>query len=270
MKEAVLWTLFWIGVSLSFNLLIYFTKGPQAGLEFFTGYALEKMLSIDNIFIFILVFSLFKVPREYQHRVLYLGMAGTVILRMVFIFAGVALLSSFSWVIYLFGLFLIGMAIYLFMQERIDLDLKHNPLLCFVRRHVPLSHKYHGKRFLVKEKGKWLFTPLLLAVIVIEFFDFFYALESIPVIFAVTQDPFIIYTSNVFALLGLKSLYFVMAHFMYRFHFLRYGLAFTLAFVGAKILLDPIYPISDWMVLSVIALSFVVCTVLSVTLKKGR
>ena len=269
MKEALLWTLFWIVVSLGFNLLIYFTRGPEAGLEFFTGYVLEKMLSLDNLFIFILVFSLFRVPRKYQHRVLYLGMAGTLIFRLGFIFGGTALLQAFSSLIYLFGLFLVVMGIYLFRQERIDLDLKQSSFLRFLRRHLPFTHKYHENHFFVKVRGKWLFTPLLLAVIAIEFFDLFYALESIPVIFAVTQDPFIIYTSNIFALLGLKSLYFVMAHFMYRFHFMRYGLATTLAFVGAKILFQPIYALSDWVVLSVIVLIFVACTLLSVSLKKG-
>lgn len=268
MKKALFWTLFWIAVSLGFNLVIYFTRGPEAGLEFFTGYALEKMISLDNLFIFILVFSLFNVPREYQHRVLYLGMAGTLLLRMGFIIGGAALLSKFSWAIYLFGLFLIGMAIYLFRQERIGLDLKKSPFLRFLRRHLPLTDRYHGNRFFVNVKGQWLFTPLLLAVIVIEFFDIFYAVQSIPIIFAVTQDPFIIYTSNIFALLGLKSLYFVMAHFMYRFHFLRYGLAFTLGFVGVKILIEPWYALSDWVVLTVIVLAFVTCMILSVSTKK--
>ncbi len=263
MKEALFWSLFWITVSVCFGLFLTWTRGSSAGIQFFTGYALEKLLSFDMVFIFVLVFALFNIPKEFHHRVLYLGMIGALLTRMGFVFAGVALVQRFSWLLTLFALFVLVVAALLFTQERRNVDLKRSWLIKWIRRLLPVARRTHGGAWVAKESGRWVGTTLLLAVITIEFFDLFYALESIPVIYAVTKDPFVIYTSNIFALLGLKSLYFVMANYAYRFHFMRYGLSLVLAFVGIKILVDPFLNIPEWTLLLVVFFAFGGCALLS-------
>jgi tellurite resistance protein TerC len=236
-REALIWSAVWVGLALAFNALLYFWRGPDAALEFFTGYLIEKSLSVDNIFVFVLIFSFFKVPQQYQHRVLFWGILGALLLRAIFIAAGSALLEQFHWVIYVFGAFLIFTGIRMALQKEHGMDVDRNPAVRLFRRLFPVTAEYHGARFFVRESGRRAATPLLLALVVVEFTDLVFAVDSIPAIFAVTRDPFIVYTSNVFAILGLRALYFALAGVVDRFHYLKIGLALVLVLVGVKMLL---------------------------------
>jgi tellurite resistance protein TerC len=242
-REALLWTAVWITVALLFNLGVYSWFGPERGLEFLTGYLIEKALSVDNIFIFLVIFSYFAVPAALQHRVLFWGILGAMVLRGVFILLGTALLQKFHWVIYLFGAFLIFTGIKLLLQKASEVQPERNPLFRLFRRAVPAVADYHGSHFTVVEDGKRYATPLLLVLVGVEVTDIAFAVDSIPAIFAITMDPFIVYTSNIFAILGLRALYFVLAGVMGRFYYLNVGLAFILAFVGVKMLLTDIYKV---------------------------
>lgn len=236
-KEALTWSGVWVTLALAFNVILWVTMGPQAGLEFFTGYLIEKSLSVDNIFVFVLVFSAFRIPALYQHRVLFWGVLGALLLRGAFIAAGAALLTRFHWVIYLFGVLLAvtGLKMLFFKSEAEDPA--QSPFVRLTRRWVPVTDSLHGERFSTREGGIWRATPLLLALLAIEAADLVFALDSIPAIFAVTRDPFIVYTSNVFAILGLRSLYFALSGVVDRLAGLKTGLALVLMFVGGKMLL---------------------------------
>jgi tellurite resistance protein TerC len=242
-REALVWTAVWITLALGFNVGVYFWFGAQRAFEFLTGYVIEKALSVDNIFVFLVVFSAFAVPATLQHRVLFWGILGALVMRAIFIVLGAALLQRFHWVIYIFGAFLVFTGIKLLRQRSEEVHPERNLLFRLFRRCVPAVHDYRGGHFVVVEAGRRYATPLLLVLVAIEATDLVFAVDSIPAIFAVTQDPFIVYTSNIFAILGLRALYFALAGMMGKFHYLKVGLAFVLVFVGVKMLLAGVYHI---------------------------
>ncbi|MCA9837036.1 MAG: TerC family protein [Trueperaceae bacterium] len=254
-KEAGITSLIWISLALLFNGGIFYFMGQQKGLEFLTGYLIEYSLSVDNIFVFVLIFSAFAVPSQYQHRVLFWGILTALILRGSLIGLGAVLISEFQWILLIFGAFLVFAGIRMLRNDDEEIDLENNRVLKLIRRFVPLTDKYHGQKFFIKELGKRMATPLFMVLLLVEVTDVMFALDSIPAIFAITQDPFIVYTSNVFAILGLRSLYFLLAGIIGQFVFLRYGLAVVLSFVGLKLLLVEIYHIPTLLSLAVIVLS---------------
>ena len=251
-KEASIWSIVWIALAMIFNLGIYFTWGPEKALEFLTGYVIEKSLSVDNLFVFLMIFQYFNTPSEYQHRVLFWGILGALILRAIFIAAGAALLSNFHWMIYVFGGFLVVTGIKMFRQGDEKIEPEKNPVVRLFERFVPIIKKYEGQKFFVRCDGKLHATLLMLVLVVVETTDVIFAVDSIPAIFAITQDPFIVYTSNVFAILGLRALYFMLAGVMEMFVYLKVALAFVLCFVGVKMMLVDIYKIPIGVSLSVI------------------
>ena len=234
LREAATWSGVWIALALAFNFGVWHFLGPQKGVEFLTGYLIEKSLSIDNIFVFAILFAYFAVPAAFQHRVLFWGILGALVLRAVFIVLGAALLARFQWLIYLFGVFLLVTGIKLLLAREVEVEPEKNPVLRLVRRFLPVTPAYHGHRFLVRLDGRLFATPLLLVLVVIEATDVVFAVDSIPAIFGVTRDPFIVFTSNIFAILGLRSLYFLLSDFMDRFHYLSVGLGLVLSFIGLK------------------------------------
>jgi tellurite resistance protein TerC len=240
-REALAWTVVWIGLALLFNLFVYERFGPERGLEFLTGYLIEKALSVDNIFVFVVVFSFFGVPAAYQHRVLFWGIVGALVMRGVFILAGAALLERFHWVIYVFGAFLVMTGVKLLVHRTVEIHPEQNPAYRLFRRLVPSVPEYRGQSFTVVEGGRRLATPLLAVLVVVEATDLVFAVDSIPAIFAVTRDPFIVYTSNIFAILGLRALYFLLADVVDKFRYLKIGLALVLCFVGLKMLIADVY-----------------------------
>lgn len=249
-KEALTWTFVWIALAMVFNVIIYYWRGQQQALEFFTGYLVEKALSIDNIFVFIMIFSYFQVPSKYQHKVLFWGIIGALIMRVIFIFAGVALIQKFHITIYFFGALLIYTGYKMFNHNNAKIEPDKNPVIRFFKRFIPVSSEMHEDKFFVRIEGKRFATPLFLVLILIETTDLIFAVDSIPAILAITQDQFIVYTSNVFAILGLRSLYFALAGIVHRFWLLSYGLAVVLIFVGLKMLLIDIYKIPiEWSLL---------------------
>jgi len=253
-REALSWSVVWISLALLFNACIYAFFGEEKAVEFLTGYLIEKSLSVDNIFIFILIFSGFAVPSAYQHRVLFWGILGAIAMRAVLILLGAQLLHSFHWIIYLFGGFLVLTGLKM-MKDRNKISQPEKGVAVKIfKKLIPLSQEYHGQRFTVLKEGKRYATPLLLVLCLIEITDLVFAVDSIPAIFAVTSDPFIVYTSNIFAILGLRSLYFLLGDMMNKFQYLKVGLSLVLIFVGAKMLLTGIYKIPSLLSLLVILL----------------
>jgi tellurite resistance protein TerC len=236
LREALFWSVVWTIVALAFNLWIYQRFGRQTGLEFLTGYIIERSLSFDNIFVFIVIFNYFAVPAEYQHRVLFWGILGALISRGIFIAMGTALLARFEWLIFVFGAFLVYTGFKIFRQEETEVHPERNPVVRAFQRFVPLTGRYHGKRFFVREDGRARATPLMLVLVVVEATDVVFAVDSIPAVFGVTTNAFIVFTSNIFAILGLRALYFLLAGLMHKFHYLSYGLGLVLVFVGGKML----------------------------------
>lgn len=251
-KEAMIWTGVWVTLAMSFNWLIYYWQGEVKALEFFTGYVIEKALSVDNIFVFVLIFSYFKTPAIHQHKILFWGIIGALIMRAAFIFAGVALLEKFHWTIYVFGAILIYTGYKMLTQKEIIIEPEKNPLIKLFRRVMPVTNELHGGKFFVKQDGELFATPLFLVLVLIETTDLIFAADSIPAILAITQDHFIVYTSNVFAILGLRSLYFALAGMMDKFRYLSKGLALILIFVGLKMLLVDFYKLPIQIALLVI------------------
>ena len=251
-KEATIWSIVWITLALIFNVGIYFWRGSQTALEFFTGYLIEKSLSVDNIFVFVLIFSFFAVPAAYQHRVLFWGILGALILRGALILVGAALLERLHWIIYIFGAFLIFTGARMAFQKEVEVRPEDNVLVKLLRRLMPVTDEYERDRFFVRRAGRLLATPLLPVLLIVESTDVVFAVDSIPAIFAVTQDPFIVYTSNVFAILGLRSLYFVLAGVVDRFYYLKLALSAILVFVGFKMVLAEFYKIPIGVSLSII------------------
>lgn len=237
-KEALLLSVGYFVLALIFGAGVYHFLGANAGVEFFTGYLLEKSLSVDNIFVFVLIFSHFSVPAQYQHRVLFWGILGALAMRAAMILTGAAILDSFHWVIYIFGAFLIFTGIKMLLTINQEPDMEGNRLVRLIRRHFRVTEGYEGNKFFVRRNGLLFLTPLMVVLILVEVSDVIFALDSIPAIFAITTDPFIVYTSNVFAILGLRALYFALIGIIHRFHYLKYGLSLVLMVVGAKMLIN--------------------------------
>jgi len=243
LREALSWSAVWIALALIFNVGIYYLWGSEKALEFLAGYLIEKSLSVDNIFVFIMIFSYFAVPAIYQHRILFWGILGALIMRAIFIAAGAALLSAFHWIIYIFGGFLIITGIKMFFAGEEKIEPEKNPAVLLLRRFMPITNEFHGQRFFVRIDQRLWATPLFVVLVVIETTDVIFAVDSIPAIFAITMDPFIVYTSNIFAILGLRALYFLLAGIMDMFRYLKVGLSFVLCFVGVKMMLVDFYKI---------------------------
>lgn len=235
-REALTWTAIWISLALIFNCGVYYYLGKAKSLEFFTGYVIEKSLSVDNLFVFIMIFSYFHVPRLYQPIILKWGIIGALVLRGIFVFLGIELLAAFHWLIYVFGGILIITGIKMAFGGEEKIEPEKNLLVKLVRRFVPITKRLHGGRFVIGKRGVSAATPLLLALIMVEWSDVVFALDSLPAVFAVTRDPFIVYTSNVFAIMGLRALYFLLSNVMGMFAYLKLGISFVLAFVGVKML----------------------------------
>jgi tellurite resistance protein TerC len=261
-KEALTWTAVWIGLAMLFNVFIYYYFNDELALEFLTGYLIEKSLSVDNIFVMIMIFSYFQVPSEYQHKVLFLGIFGALIMRVVFIFAGIELIHRFHSLIYVFGGFLIFTGIRMFISEP-KIDPEKNVFVRVVRKFIPVTNTYHGDSFFIRENAKLFATPLFLVLLVIEGMDLIFAVDSIPAILAVSEDPFIVYTSNVFAILGLRSLYFAVAGIEKYFKYLKFGLAAILVFVGTKMAFADFFKIPVHISLIIIVVLLVISVVAS-------
>ncbi len=260
-KEAATWSLVWVSLALAFNAGLWWyltgTAGPeiadQKALEFLTGYLIEKSLSVDNVFIFLLIFASFHVAPEFQRRVLIYGVLGAIVMRAVMILAGAWVVQEFSWVLYLFGAFLVVTGMRMLVMAEKEPDLTKNPVLKFARRHLRIADGDHGEKFVVMKNGVRYFTPLFLVLILIEVTDLVFAVDSIPAIFAITTDPFIVFTSNIFAIMGLRALYFLLADVADRFHLLKYGLAMVLTFIGTKMLIMPWYHVPVGASLAIVA-----------------
>lgn len=260
-KEAALWSLAWFSMALIFNAGLWWYLNGALGaeiadrkaLEFFTGYLIEKSLSVDNVFVFLLIFAAFHVKPEYQRRVLIYGVLGAIVLRAIMILAGAWVVREFNWVLYFFGVFLVITGIRMLVMAETTPDLEKNPVLKFARRHLRISEDDHGEQFSVMKNGVRYFTPLFLVLILIEVTDLVFAVDSIPAIFAITTDPFIVFTSNIFAIMGLRALYFLLADVADRFHLLKYGLAMVLTFIGTKMLIMPWYHVPVQASLAIVA-----------------
>lgn len=252
-REAWIWSGVWITVALLFAALVFHYQGSQRGLEFLTGYLIELSLSVDNLFVFLLIFSYFKVPAKFQHRVLFWGVMGALVMRLTMIFVGAALINRFHWIIYIFGGFLVYTGIKMFRHEEIDIQPEQNLAVRAVTHFLPITRHYEDEKFFTKVNGKLTGTLLLLVLMVVEVTDLVFAVDSIPAIFAITRDTFIVYTSNVFAILGLRSMYFLLAGVVEKFRYLRTGLAIVLTFIGIKMLLGAVH----WNIPILISLGFV-------------
>ena len=263
-REALVWCVLWMTLALLFNVGIYFWHGSEPALEFLTGYLLEYSLSVDNIFVFLMIFSYFRVPYLHQHKVLFWGILGALIMRALFILTGITLIQKFHWVIYIMGGFLVLTGIKMALQKGEDINPEHNPVLRLFRRLMPVMDDYQGDRFFVRRSGRLFATPLFVIVVVVETTDVIFAVDSIPAILAITLDPFIVYTSNVFAILGLRALFFALAGIIRLFHYLPYGLSLILVFVGIKMLLVDIYKIPISMALGTVAAVLMLSVVTSV------
>ncbi len=263
-KEAMVWSVIWIALALIFNAGIYFARGSDAALKFLAGYILEKSLSVDNLFVFLLIFRYFHVPKIYQHKVLFWGIAGALIMRALFIAGGIALLHYFEWVIYIFGLFLVFTGIKLWTEKDKEIHPEKNPVLILFRRLMPVTQSYEKDKILVKRDNRLYATPLLIVLLVVESTDVIFAIDSIPAVLAITTDPFIVYTSNVFAILGLRALYFALAGMMELFHHLHYGLAAILILVGIKMLISHYYKVPTGIALGTIGAILAVSIIASI------
>ncbi|PIZ04027.1 MAG: hypothetical protein COY58_06685 [Gammaproteobacteria bacterium CG_4_10_14_0_8_um_filter_38_16] len=267
-KEALIWTLVWVALSFLFNFLFWLylihhhdiAVANQKSIAFLTGYLIEKSLSTDNIFIILMIFNYFAIPAEYQRRVLMLGVIGAIVMRLILIVFGIYLVNQFEWILYLFGLFLLVTGIKMFIFADHKPNLAQNPILNWMRKHLRITSELHNERFYIFQKGLLYFTPLFAVLVLIEITDLIFAVDSIPAIFAITNDPFIIFTSNIFAVLGLRALYFLLAHMHNRFHLLKYGLAFILVFIGIKML------IVDWVHIPPLAGFAVIITTLLISI----
>src|SRR6202047_508099 len=259
-REALIESAAWISVALLFNLWLYFSRGPQAGVEFLTAYLVEKSLSVDNIFVFLLIFQAFRIPAKSQHRVLYFGIAGALVLRATFVLAGITLLQAFHPIMYFFGAILLITGVRMLLPRKRELRPERNWLVRAARRVIPVVDDYEGQKFLVRKSGRWIATPLFLGLVAVEAMDIVFAVDSVPAVLAITRDTFIVYSSNAFAILGLRALYFAVADILPRFRFLHQGLAAILLFVGFKMIA------SDWLDLPDVASLGVIAGILTVTI----
>jgi len=262
-REAVAWSATWIALAIAFAVLVYFWRGRDAATEFTTGYIIELSLSVDNLFIFLLIFRYFRVPGDYQHKVLFWGILGALVMRGVFILAGIGLIRTFHWITYIFGAFLVYSGIRLFGETDATLEPEKNAVLRLLRKWMPVTEDYEGEKFFVRRAGLHA-TPLLIVLVVVETTDLLFATDSIPAVLAITLKAFIVYTSNVFAILGLRSMYFVLAGMMELFHYLHYGLSAVLIFIGAKMLIADYYPIPTLAALGVVAAALAISMLASI------
>lgn len=275
-REALAWTLVWIVCAFIFNAVFWWYLSQTQGmviankkaLEFFTGYVIEESLSFDNMFVILTIFHFFTVPQEYQRRVLLYGISGAIVMRFIMIFSGVWIVTRFHWILYVFGLFLIYTGIKMIFLVEHERDLAQNPLLVWLKKHIRLTHHFENEKFFIRQNYLWYATPLFLVLVLIEISDLIFALDSIPAIFAITQDPFIIFTSNIFAISGLRAIYFLLANMANRFYLLKYGIALILVFVGAKMLVESWIKIPVLLTLAVIALLLATSMLLSLLRKK--
>ena len=257
-KEAAGWSVFWVGLALAFNLFMWLRFGPQAGAEFMAGYLIEKALSVDNVFVFLVLFSAFSVPAAFQHRLLFWGVIGAIVLRAIFVFAGVAALEAFHWLIWVFAAILFFTGVKLLKSTGHDMHPEQNPMFKLFQRIVPSTPKWHGPAFWIRENGRWLATPMLTVLVLIEITDLVFAIDSIPAIFAITRDPFIVLTSNVFAILGLRALTFCLSGLLDRLVYLRPALAYVLMFVAIKM------GVAEWYKLPIVVSLGIVAGILGV------
>jgi len=270
MRAAAQRSVLWVLVSLGFNGLVWYIKGAQAGLDFLTAYLVEYSLSVDNIFVFVLIFAYFRVPPRAQHRVLVWGIVGALVMRGVMILCGIALVQRFHFILYLFGLFLLITALRMFFGKHPRRDFGESWVMRICRRVFPITNEFYGEHFKARVDGRWMLTPLALALIVIDIMDLVFAVDSIPAVFAITRDPFIVYTSNICAIIGLRSLYFLLAHLIDRFIYLQTGLAVILGFIGIKMIVADYYPISNWISLGVIVFVLAVTITISMIVTEKR
>jgi tellurite resistance protein TerC len=270
MRAAAQRSVLWIILSLGFNCIVYYLKGTDAALDFFTGYLIEYSLSVDNIFVFVLIFNHFRVSGKAQHRVLVWGILGALIMRGIMIGLGLALVSSFNWVLYIFGVFLIVTAFRMFFGKTSDTDFGDTWWMKMTQRMIPVTRDFYGEHFKVKINGRYMLTPLALVLIVIDLMDLVFAVDSIPAVFAITQDRFIVYTSNICAIVGLRSLYFLLAKLMNRFVYLKTGLAFVLAFIGFKMVAADFVRVPNWLSLLVIIATLSLTIVISMIVTKHK
>jgi tellurite resistance protein TerC len=268
-REALLWSAMWIALAGVFAVLVYFWHGRTSALEFVTGYVIELSLSVDNLFVFLLIFRFFRVPAVHQHKVLFWGILGALVMRGIFILAGVGLMRRFHWIVYVFGALLVYSGIKLFFQEETEIHPERNPVLKLFRRWMPVTKDFEGNKFFIRRAGLYA-TPLLIVLLVVETTDLLFAVDSIPAILAITIDAFIVYTSNVFAILGLRSMYFALAGMMEMFHYLHYGLSVVLMFVGVKMLMSHYYDIPTHIALAVVAGVLAISIVLSRVFPKKK
>ncbi len=265
-REALLWTLFWIVLSLLFNVGVYFYMGKDYALEFLTGYLIEKALSVDNIFVFILIFTYFDIPPRFQHKILFWGILGAIIMRAAFILAGVAIIQQLHWAIYILGAFLVYIGIKMAFEKEKEIHPEKNPALRAFSKIYPVDYNYKGGNFFIRKGGKLVATPIFVVLLVIETTDIVFAIDSIPAILSITLHPFIVFTSNIFAILGLRALYFAVSGIMKLFRYLNYGLSLILVFVGVKMLISDFYKIPVSIALSVVGGLLVGSIVLSILL----
>lgn len=267
-KESIAWSMVWIALAMVFAGVLFFWRGQEEMMLYLTGYVIEKSLSVDNLFVFLLIFSFFRIPNEYQHKILFYGIIGALIMRAFFIWAGIAILEKFHWVIYLFGALLIVSGIKMLLPEKGDVDLEDQWLIKFSKKILPTTHDFYGDKFFVKLNGKWWVTPLFITLIFVEFSDLVFAVDSIPAIIGITNDPFLVFTSNVFAILGLRSLYFALKGFADLFHYLKYGLSIILMFIGVKLLISGFFHMPVSVTMGVIFGILLISVVLSLLTRK--
>jgi len=268
-REAAIWSVVWVSLGLGFGAVVWWALGAQAGGEYFAGYLIEKSLAVDNVFVFALIFTYFAVPREYQHRVLFYGVVGALVFRAIFIAGGAVVIHQFAWVLYLFGAFLVFTGWKMFTHRNDEMDPSRNPVLRLITRRVPSTDQFHGQKFWVSSGGRWVATPLFTVLVLVETTDIVFAVDSIPAIFAVTQEPFLVFTSNAFAILGLRAMYFLLADLIHRFVYLKAGLAAILVFVGVKMMLLEVWKVPIGLSLMVIVLCITVSVVLSLRATRG-
>jgi tellurite resistance protein TerC len=268
MRAATLRSVIWVALSLAFNLLVWHMKDGDDGLDFLTGYVIEYSLSVDNIFVFVLIFTYFRVPPQSQHRVLVWGILGALVMRGVMIWLGVTLVERFHFVLYIFGAFLLLTGLRMLFDRDAKMDFEKNFFMRFCRKVLPITREFHGQQFAVRVDGRLMFTPLLLVLILVDVMDLVFAVDSIPAVFAITTDQFIVYTSNICAILGLRSLYFLLARMMDRFIYLKTGLAIILGFVGVKMILADQFPIRNWISLVVIIVILAITITVSMVATK--
>jgi tellurite resistance protein TerC len=267
-NEACGWTLFWIALALGFNVSLYYTHGLQSAIDFFTGYLIEKSLSVDNLFVFLLIFSYFKTPEQLLHKILFYGILGAIAMRAIFIFGGIELVNHFKWLLYLLGIFLIYMGTKIAFKREGEMHPEKNPLVAWCAKWMPVSADYQQDHFFTICEGKRTATPLFLTLLTVEFTDLLFALDSIPAILAITKDPYIVYTSNIFAILGLRALFFALKASLELFHYLHYAIGAILVFIGLKMVISPWVHIPTLLALGFIALSLGLATLLSLLYPK--